>query len=214
MDFASVVTVGFALTSIALMAVILFKDMAGERLGKLLLVVAALVFPGLGVVGAIGINLERSKRVDFCVSCHEMAPYGESLGIDDDELVPANHSQNRLVSRDKACYQCHTDYTMFGPIEAKIAGIRHVLVHYTGQVPERIELYKPYDSGVCLNCHAGARSFEESRHHTRKEGLLAGLKSGEKSCLDSGCHDLAHEVHASLDEEPDAGADQGDDRDG
>ncbi|MEI9815368.1 MAG: hypothetical protein WDO18_23165 [Acidobacteriota bacterium] len=52
-----------------------------------------------------------------------MEDYGRSLYIDDPSYVPAQHYQNALVPRDHACYTCHTQYTMFGTVQAKLKGV-------------------------------------------------------------------------------------------
>ena len=136
-------------------------------------------------------HLEHSKSTQFCLSCHEMEPYGRSLEIDDPEYLPAGHFQNRRVDSETACYDCHTTYTMYGDISAKLKGLRHVWVHFTGTLPETIELYEPYSNRECLHCHAGARRFEEDELHM---DFRAEFETGETTCLE--CHDLAHDVDA------------------
>ena len=85
---------------------------------------------------------------------------------------------------------------MYGDLEAKMAGLKHLWVHYFGTVPETIELYEPYRNRECLHCHGGARSYAENEMHA---DMLGELESGEISCLD--CHDLVHAVD-ELDELP------------
>ena len=123
-----------------------------------------------------------------------MEPYGKSLLIDDSGYVAANHYQNRRIPRDQACYTCHTTYTMFGDFQAKLLGLKHVYVYYLGTVPEPLELYQPYNNRECLNCHEGARSFEESELHV---DIRTELASNETSCQE--CHEPVHDVH-SLDQ--------------
>src|SRR5690606_28526758 len=94
--------------------------------------------------------------------------------------LPATHYQNRLVERDHACYECHTDYAMWGDFKAKINGLKHVWVHYIGEIPEEIELYQPYPNYNCLHCHADGRRYVEAAPH---QGQLKVLPSGEVSCL-------------------------------
>jgi len=201
LDNADVVALGLLLCNIILLiAILVRRDLVRERQGKLLLLVAAFVLPGVSVLAAAGVTMKKSRNVSFCMSCHEMGPYGESLEIDDEEVIPAVHFQNNLVERGAACYECHTDYTMYGTAKAKMAGIQHVWVHYFGTPPEKIELYQPYDVGICLHCHDGGRRFEEARVHTRS-GRLEKIKSGEKSCLSSGCHDTVHHYGDDEDEE-------------
>jgi cytochrome c-type protein NapC len=118
-----------------------------------------------------------------------MLPYGKSLHIDDGDYLPASHFQNNRVPRDRACYTCHTTYTMFGNMQSKLRGLRHVYVYYMGTVPETIELYDSYDNRECLHCHSGARSFEESDPHLE---LRTEFEDNETSCVE--CHAMTHGI--------------------
>ncbi len=104
------------------------------------------------------------------------------------------HFQNHLVPQDRACFSCHTDYTMYGGFSAKLRGLRHVYVQYLGTVPQTVKLYTPYNNRECLHCHAGARSFEEGATHTADAETFARIKSNQLSCTSSGCHELVHNV--------------------
>jgi cytochrome c-type protein NapC len=139
----------------------------------------------LGPDAALTIEYDQGHRWDG--TDH----YGASLQADQLDWLPASHYQNRRVPREAACYACHTDYTMFGDVSAKLRGARHVWVHYFGDVPPpgEIELYVPYQNRECLHCHGGARAFEESILHA---DMLAELEGGEVSCLD--CHGEVHHV--------------------
>ncbi|MEZ4272596.1 MAG: NapC/NirT family cytochrome c [Myxococcota bacterium] len=128
--------------------------------------------PGHGAAPEPG----TSSETRFCLSCHEMGPYGQSMHVDDDELLVAAHFQNRRVPQDTACYTCHRDYAMFGTINTKLNGLKHVYKHFTGQIPEKMELYNPYSNNNCLHCHEGARSFEESKNHHSDEAPLVAIK--------------------------------------
>jgi cytochrome c-type protein NapC len=165
-----------------------------RRTGKVLGFVGFLVLPILAVALGAGSHLEHSKTTQFCLSCHEMQPYGETLFIDDAEYLPASHYQNKRMPRDLACFSCHTDYTMYGDVNAKLRGLRHLWVHYLGTIPEEIELYTPFQNRECLHCHGGARSFDESDFHI---GMEEDLASGEVSCLD--CHSFVHPVEEVAD---------------
>jgi nitrate/TMAO reductase-like tetraheme cytochrome c subunit len=116
-----------------------------------------------------------------------MEPYGRSLHLDDVEALPANHFQNRRIDRDYACYTCHTTYTMFGDVSAKLKGLKHVYVYYLGTIPDRIELNEPYSNRECLHCHEGARSFEESELHA---DFREDFEDGTTTCLE--CHEVIH----------------------
>jgi cytochrome c-type protein NapC len=137
--------------------------------------------------------MERAKETTFCLSCHIMQPYGQSLYVDDPRYIPAAHFQNHRVPADEACYTCHTDYVLYGGIRAKLTGLRHVYVQYLGKppAPADIRLYTPFNNRECLHCHAGARSFQESPTHG---ALLDQITSNQLSCISSGCHDTIHNV--------------------
>ena len=150
--------------------------------------------PSLALFGGGTAHLEKSKTTQFCLSCHVMGPYGKSLAVDDKEYLAAQHYQNNRVPRDHACYTCHTDYAIFGDVRSKMRGLRHVLINYSGQAPDTIKLYTPYNNRECLHCHLGSRSFEESAGHQSDETPMAAIKSGKTSCLEAGCHDVAHNV--------------------
>ncbi len=164
--------------------------------GKAVAFVAFLVLPTVLTFLGLESHLTRAKSTEFCLSCHVMEPYGRSLAIDDSDYLPAVHFQNNLTPRDHACFTCHTTYTMFGDVEAKLAGLKHLWIYYSGQTPEHIELYKPYNNRECLSCHGDARSFAEGDLHV---DILAELKSNETSCLD--CHEWVHNV-GELDDLP------------
>jgi nitrate/TMAO reductase-like tetraheme cytochrome c subunit len=190
MNFLDQGLTAFTLVGVALILLIVLRPgLTAARGGKVLAFLALFIFPVLAIWLGTSSHIEHSKSTSFCLSCHEMQPYGESLRIDDGDYLPAGHYQNNRVPREDACFTCHTTYTMFGDIQAKLTGLRHVYVHYLGNIPEKIELYSPYSNRECLHCHDGARSFEESQDHI---DMRAELASGETSCLD--CHAFVHDV--------------------
>ncbi len=158
-------------------------------MGTGLLVVTLVALPIVMIYVGTNHHLATSKSTEFCMSCHVMEDYGTSMMVDDLSYVPAAHYQNRWVPRDEACYTCHTTYAMFGDVQAKISGVKHLLVNAFGTVPETLELYRPYSNRECLHCHGGARSFAENEFHVDD---IEALVSDEVSC--SECHDLYHEV--------------------
>ena len=78
---------------------------------------------------------------------------------------------------------------MFGNIQAKLTGLKHVWVNYFGAIPAELALYRPFNNRECLHCHQRARSYTENELHT---DLLENLKDNEVSCLE--CHEVAHDV--------------------
>ena len=183
------------LVSIALIGYLVIRpSITATKGGKILAFVALLVLPVLaGGMGASE-HLEHSKSTRFCLSCHVMEDYGKSLQIDDKSFIPAVHYQNNLVPRDQACYTCHTDYTMYGGLNSKLRGLRHVYVQYLGTVPQQIRLYRPYNNRECLHCHLGARSFEEGATHTQDPKTLPLVKANQLGCSSSECHNFVHDI--------------------
>jgi nitrate/TMAO reductase-like tetraheme cytochrome c subunit len=185
----AVLAVLVAATVAAIAVLASHPEALGSRKGKALAFLIYLVLPvAVSGVGAMA-HMEKAKETEFCLSCHVMKPYGESLGYDDAAFVPAVHYQNNLVPRERACFTCHTTYTLFGDVKAKLNGLRHVWVYYSGQVPEKISLYQPYSNRECLNCHAPARSFLEGGLHA---DVMPALLANETSCKE--CHDQFHDV--------------------
>lgn len=187
--------VWFVLTIASLLYLAMRPGVTSVPAGKAFAFLWIFVAPILGLFGGASAHLERSKSTEFCLSCHAMEPYGKSLLVDDEEYLPAHHFQNNRVPRDHACYTCHTDYVMFGEVRSKLRGLRHVFVNYFGTIPDTIHLYTPFNSRECLRCHRGSRSFEESSGHQGEDASLADIRAGRVSCLEAGCHDVAHNVH-------------------
>jgi len=171
-------------------------DLTRARGGKILAFFALFLLPSVALWAGLSQHMEASKSTQFCLSCHVMEDYGKSLYVDDRSYIPASHFQNNRVPRDEACYTCHSDYTMFGGVKAKLRGLRHVWVEYLGTIPkpEDIKLYTPFNNRECLHCHAGARSFTESSSHNKTPGMLAQVTSNQLSCMSSKCHDTVHDV--------------------
>ncbi len=170
-----------------------------SREGKMLAFVALFALPVMAAWTGFSTHMERATSTQFCLSCHVMDDFGKSLHIDDPSYIPARHFQNNLIPRDHACYTCHTEYSMFGGVKAKIRGMRHLWVQYIvgAPKPEAIKLYDPFPNSECLHCHLGARRFEEGSAHNKIPDLLSRVKTNKLSCVSSGCHEFIHDV-ASL----------------
>lgn len=197
MHLATALIIALVLISIALIGVLVARPgvtatQGGKVMAFLVLFLLPILCTGLGVSS----ELERSKTTKFCLSCHIMEPYGQSLRVDDPTYLAAAHFQNHRVPADEACYTCHTNYAMFGSMKAKMAGLRHVYVYYLTKppAPEDIKLHEPYNNRECLHCHQGARSFEQGAVHTADPDLLPSVKANKVSCISSGCHETVHNV--------------------
>jgi cytochrome c-type protein NapC len=193
------ITLLFALIlfSAVLISVFVLRPAVTEtRGGKILAFLVFLFLPLLCAAMGTSYHIEHSKSTEFCLSCHEMQPYGKSLYVDSPGYLPAAHFQNHRVPADEACYTCHTNYAMFGGLRAKMHGLKHVYVHYLGTPPspEAIRLYDPFNNRECLHCHLGARSFEEGAVHNADPDLLPAVKANKLSCVSSGCHEVVHNL--------------------
>jgi nitrate/TMAO reductase-like tetraheme cytochrome c subunit len=176
--------------------VALRAELTRVRGGKILAFLALFVLPTLAVWTGFSQQMDRAESTRFCLSCHVMHDFGQSLYVDDPSYIPAKHFQENQVPRDHACYTCHTDYTMFGPVHAKIRGLHHIYVQYFGKVPQPadIKLYSPYNNRECLHCHAGTRSYDEEPKHNKNPDMMRQMNSNQMSCMTKNCHDVVHEV--------------------
>ena len=163
--------------------------------GKIVAFIALVVLPSLCLMGGMNAHVQRSEQTQFCVSCHSMQPYGRSLYADDANYIPAAHFQNHRVPADEACYACHADYTLFGPLRDKLRGVTRLYFQYVSTPPNPIRIPGGYSNSQCLHCHLGARSFQENAIHS---AIMDTLISNQMSCVSSGCHDTIHNL-ASLD---------------
>lgn len=189
--------VALVLLSIALIAAFVVRPgITVTRDGKIVAFVVFFLLPILCATMGVSSELERAKTTRFCLSCHIMEPFGQSLHVDDTTYLAAAHFQNHRVPADEACYTCHTNYAMFGSFKAKMAGLRHIYIFYLTRppAPENIRLHEPYNNRECLHCHLGARSFEQGAVHNADPDLLPAIKANKVSCISSGCHEVVHKV--------------------
>src|SRR5262249_37420213 len=70
--------------------------------------------------------LEDSKRVDFCGSCHLMAPIVASLEADDGSLA-STHLARRPVPPATPRHPPHRRPRLWGPLDAKKARVPHIV---------------------------------------------------------------------------------------
>jgi len=193
MESAGLLFVLIAFSVVLLAVLVLRPGLTATSAGKIMAFVSLFALPLLCLGMGFNAELQNSKSTRFCLSCHIMEPYGQSLRVDDPGHLAANHFQNHRVPANEACYTCHTHYAMFGGLKAKLTGLRHLYVYYIGNTPKPadIKLYEAYNNRECLHCHEGARSFEEGVAHT-DPALLAEIKSNKTSCLS--CHQVVHDV--------------------
>jgi NapC/NirT cytochrome c family, N-terminal region len=163
--------------------------------GKILAFIALFILPVLCVGAGMSVHMQRSEQTRFCISCHAMQPYGRSLYVDNPSYIPAAHFQNHRVPANQACYACHADYAIYGPLVDKMRGLKRIYMQYVSTPPAHITIPGGFNNNQCLRCHAGARDFESNPVH---QALMASLTSNTMSCVTSGCHDTVHNI-ASLD---------------
>jgi cytochrome c-type protein NapC len=159
--------------------------------GKIFAFVALFVLPALCIITGMSTHMQRSEQTQFCISCHAMAPYGQSLYVDNPKYIPAQHFQNHRVPADMACYSCHADYTIYGTLNDKLQGITRIYKQYVSTPPNPIHLRGGYNNAQCLHCHAGARNFQENPVHM---AMMDSLRTNQMSCNSGGCHDTVHNV--------------------
>ena len=187
----------FGLTGVLIALVVLTIVLAGVFLvrpsitagvtGKILAFIGLCVLPALCMGTGMSFHMQRSQQTAYCISCHSMESHGQSLYVLDTNYIPAQHFQNHLVPPNQACYTCHTDYTMYGPLKDKLKGLRYLYMEYVSTPPKTIHLDGTYSNLQCLHCHAGMRTFDENITHT---AIMGSLTTNQISCIS--CHDMIH----------------------
>jgi cytochrome c nitrite reductase small subunit len=154
---------------------------------KELLILPLVVLPLAIVFFGYSYGIESSKSIESCGSCHVMKPYLADLRDPASDTLAAVHYKNRYI-HEHHCYTCHTDYGMFGTVQAKMAGLGHVRRHLTGAYTLPLKISQPYSNLRCLACHGASQKFLKSEGHPKED--MPKLVSGENSCLE--CHGPAH----------------------
>lgn len=154
----------------------------------LFLGVCVLPVPVMFMSTAVG--LEQAKAVDFCSSCHVMKIFIEDMEDPASTGLAALHYQNRFIQEDH-CYVCHTNYGLFGTVEAKIGGMTHIWEETTGTYQLPVRAKGGYQFTICLNCHGLSARFAKNDLHQAVVGEVLG---GQAKCTD--CHALSHPAPA------------------
>ncbi|OIO07092.1 MAG: hypothetical protein AUJ52_10890 [Elusimicrobia bacterium CG1_02_63_36] len=153
---------------------------------KLTLFFAIILFPLAFATATLEVGTQRTKRMEFCASCHVMTPFVADAKNPDSDFLASKHVSNKWIPHQQ-CYSCHIDYGWFGEVDAKVRSVRHAFAFYIQRKYERPTLYKPFRSKNCLHCHEGGTQFEIQPAHAE---IKADLKAGTLSCLE--CHGPAH----------------------
>ena len=159
---------------------------ASYAVAAVLLPIAAYALAGLHMI-------EGSKEVTFCGSCHVMTPLLKSLQANDGSLA-ATHYARGLVPHDQACFTCHSGYGIWGGLDAKMAGVMHMVRSATGRYSLPLEMNSPFDIDSCLGCHAHTSTFRGVEAHQDLD-LQKLLLAREMSCTGV-CHPAAHPAEA------------------
>ncbi len=185
-DFLWLVVLVFALPTIGLCLYTLVRGQLPIALSSS----AVVLLPLFGyVLGNLHV-LESSKSVEFCGSCHvTMPPLVESMKSGGKTLA-AVHFRKGAVAHKDACYVCHSGYGIWGDVNAKLAGINHMIHTVRGNQPYPLEMRDTFDITSCLDCHAGSAPFQAVKGH-RTPGIQNRLISGEIGCTGA-CHESAH----------------------
>ncbi len=146
-----------------------------------------MVLPPAIVFFGYAYGIERSKTIASCGSCHVMEPYLADLKNPASDTLAATHYKNRYI-QEHHCYTCHTDYGMFGTLQAKTDGLGHVVRNVTGRYALPLKINSPYPNRRCLGCHGESQKFLKTEGHPKED--LPKLLSGETACID--CHGPAH----------------------
>lgn len=132
-------------------------------------------------------GMSASEKVEACASCHVMKPWVDDLRNPKSSTLAAVHFKNRYI-QESHCYTCHSDYGMWGTMNAKWDGLGHIARYSTGIYELPIKIAKPYPNWRCLNCHATSQKFLDPAKHPKED--MPDLLSGKTSCID--CHGPAH----------------------
>ena len=89
------------------------------------------------------VGLEQAKDISFCQHCHVMRQFVDDMKNPGSDRLAAVHFKNRYIQRSH-CYVCHTDYGIFGTLQAKVAGVGHIYKDATGSYTMPVRIAQPY----------------------------------------------------------------------
>lgn len=186
--WGAVLPILVAVPAIALLVIALVRGRLPTALAAagVFLPVVAYAFGSLYV-------LEGSKQTTFCGSCHVMTPLTASLEANDGSLASTHYTRG-LVPHDEACYTCHSGYGIWGGVDAKKAGVMHMVRTITARYEFPLKLHGTFDIGSCLGCHAFAPAFRAVQEHQNAE-LQKQILACEIGCTGL-CHPAAHPASA------------------
>ena len=182
--------IGLSMVGVAGLIIIYTLTFRRQRLGeassKWMLFTGICLLPTPVLFLSTAVGLEQSKNVEFCMSCHVMKPFTDDLKNPASKTLAAIHYKNRFIQREH-CYRCHTDYGILGTMDAKMEGLGHIWKAATGSYQLPIKMSKPYNFGICLDCHENSAKFDKEAAHV---DVVKETLTGKGTCLD--CHDSPH----------------------
>jgi nitrate/TMAO reductase-like tetraheme cytochrome c subunit len=177
-----------ALSAVALIAwtLVAYRGRLSGFRARLLLFIGVCCVPFPAVLMSAAVGLEQSKAVAFCNSCHLMGAFVADMKDADSRSLSALHFRNRYIQNDH-CYSCHTDYGLFGTLEAKIGGMSHVWSEFAGAGRGTVRQKGNYRFTICLNCHGESSKFIQQKGHA---GVVNRVVGGQAACTE--CHNRSH----------------------
>jgi len=188
MEWVKSLALVMAILAVALIAwtlVVHRGRLAGFR-ARLLLFIGVCCVPFPAVLMSAAVGLEQSKAVAFCQSCHLMGGFVADMKDAESRSLSALHFRNRYI-QDEHCYSCHTDYGLFGTLEAKVGGMAHVWSEFSGAGSGAVRPKTNYRFTICLNCHGQSAKFIRQKDHA---GVVNKVMSGQAACTQ--CHSRSH----------------------
>lgn len=168
------------------------KTIIEDSTSKWLLFIGLVLLSPLAYLINFGISFEESKPVEFCNSCHVMHGYVNDLKDPDSEHIAAIHYKYRWIA-DNQCFQCHSEYGLFGTFRAKMSGIRHIWSYYIVGYETPIKIRGTYNNGICLHCHGPVEDYQDVKEH---RDHLKDIEQNKQSCFGADCHVSPHPKEA------------------
>lgn len=153
---------------------------------KLLALAGFFAFPMMAATTASYHVFEGTKEVAACARCHTMWPMVNDMRQPDSQSLAARHFTNRWIASEQ-CFHCHADYGLYGTLEAKMDGLRHLLRYTSGTYTEPIAMAHAFDNNNCMPCHAGTPKYVAADMHDTMRDEIA---SNSMTC--TSCHGDAH----------------------
>ncbi len=142
------------------------------KLKAVILVSGVAILLLIFTVGVLGLTSTPA----FCNSCHEMSP----------EYYTWQGSAHNQI----ACVKCHIEPGAANFVKHKVESLSQVYYHFTGSYLTPIEIKKPIDNSICMQCHdmqkrvttpSGDIKFPHTKHLAEKiqcVGCHAGVVHG------------------------------------